>query len=71
MIDYYNLNGKQISRANRALSWRLIYSGSQLIALFESEGITQTPETLEEFPNRPSALARINALNLNTGSLEI
>lgn len=56
-------------KTDRALSWRLIHDGSAILALFESDGITETKNNLFE-GTQAQCITEANRLGL-TGLNEI
>lgn len=47
------------------LSWRLIYTATDVIQLFESIGITETKHNIFEASTKEECLAKIDELGLN------
>jgi hypothetical protein len=63
-IIEYNLNGVTIKKTDRGLSWRLIHDGIQVVELFESAGITETPINLFISTTEAECQAEIDRLGL-------
>lgn len=53
-----------IYETSKGQSWRLVHDGSTLVALFQSEGITATKNTLFEAATRDECIAEAQRLGL-------
>lgn len=51
-------------KTSKDLSWRLIHNGSNILALFQSEGITETKNTIFEGETRDECVAEAQRLGL-------
>jgi len=61
----YILEGKTINKTDKGDFWRLIYDNEDnVIALFESDGITQTPLNLFIASTKEECLSKIDELGL-------
>jgi hypothetical protein len=49
-------------------SWRLVHDGVNLLAIFESDGITKTRNTIFEAATRDECVAEIERLSLQDGN---
>lgn len=63
-ITEYDLNGVTIKKTDRSMCWRLIHDGTQVIELFESGGITETPVNLFIAATEAECQAEIDRLGL-------
>lgn len=54
--------GPKINVTSKDKSWRLVYDDSEEADLFESEGVTATTKTIEEFLSEEEGIARIKEL---------
>lgn len=55
----------EIHETSKELSWRLVHDGSNLVALFQSEGITSTKNTLFEAQTKDECIAEAQRLGLS------
>ena len=46
MISSYKLDSHTVARSSKEKSWRLVHDGKTVLDLFESEGFTETINTL-------------------------
>ena len=58
------VDGKTIHYTDPGAAWRLVHDGKNVIALFESAGVTETIHALAEFPTKAEAEAEITKLGL-------
>ena len=63
-ITEYDLNGKTIKKTDKSLCWRLVHDGTQVVQLFESDGITETPINLFIAETEAECQAEIDRLGL-------
>ena len=63
-ITEYDLNGKTIKKTDKSLRWRLVHDGTQVVQLFESDGITETPINLFIAETEAECQAEIDRLGL-------
>lgn len=58
--------GNKVSnwKTSKELSWRLIYDGRNVLSLFQSEGITETRNTIFEGATKADCVAEIERLGL-------
>lgn len=55
----------QTNKCGPANSWRLVHNGTDVLALFESTGVTETIHTLFEAGTKEACEAEIARLGLN------
>lgn len=55
----------QINKCGPNISWRLVHDGTDVLALFESGGTTETIHTLFEADTKEACDAEIARLGLN------
>ncbi len=61
----YILEGKTITKTDKGDFWRLIYDNEDnVVALFESDGITQTPLNIFIASTKEECLSKIDELEL-------
>lgn len=54
-----------------ALSWRLVHDGLKVLALFESEGYTETVNSVFESQTRAGCVTEIKRLGLTADNIEL
>ena len=64
VISTYTLEGKTVNKTDNGTFWRLIHDGSDVIALFEASGITETINTLYIAATEDECQAEIARLGL-------
>lgn len=55
----------EANKSTSAKSWRLVHDGSTVVALFESEGTTETIHYLFEADTEKECLAEVERLSLS------
>jgi len=64
-ITTYILEGKTITKTDKGNFWRLVYDNEDnVISLFESDGITQTPLNIFIATTKEECLSKIDELEL-------
>jgi len=63
-ITTYTLNGKTVNKTDDGTFWRLIHDGTNVIAVFEASGITETLSNMFIASTENECQLEIDRLNL-------